>query len=187
MKLQCLSTMLITTVATSVLVTTEAQAQDKSHTDKIQTPIKFKEVDEPSLTIHFKDNSHPETNQYLANFFKVFIASNKNNLKTLLASGFVQKVGDKENNYNAFIKHASFLSNQLKSMDIVFEDVNIDSDGTISDIHTVTASKLDGTSAIFKLYAFYYFDKKEKLTKIDESSVLLHGSKADSDLGSQTS
>ncbi|EAR57696.1 hypothetical protein SKA34_08918 [Photobacterium sp. SKA34] len=195
MKLKYLSILAITSVATSLLLTTGVQAQGENQLEKIHSSIQFKKsepivsskVYEPSLTVEFKDNAYPETNQYLTKLFKAFLASDQSELKTMLTTDFTQKFGGEENRGNAFIQHASTLSKQLKSMDIVFEDVNIDSDGTISEIHTVTATKLNGKSAILKLYAFYYFDNTGKLKKIDELSTLLHGAKADRDLGSRTS
>ena len=187
MKLKYLSTMAIAGVATSLLLTTAIQAKERDQLEKIHSPTQLKKIDDPSLTISFKDNTHPETNQYLTEMFKAFLASDKSELKAGLTSDFVQKFGGEENRYNAFIQHASTLSKQLKSMDVVFEDFNVDSDGTISDIHTVSVTKLDGTTAIFKLYSFYYFDNTGKLKELDELSSLIDGSSEDRDLGSRTS
>ncbi|ARV75524.1 hypothetical protein [Vibrio campbellii] len=140
----------------------------------------------PVLTVEFEDQSNPENNQYLEELFKAFIAHDKSNLKYMLSEGFAQKFGGEKNSYNEFIKHSLVLSEQLTRMEIVFEDVNVSSDGTISEIHTVEVTKLDGSRSKLKLYAFYYFDQSGKLEYIDELSTLLEGPEEDKNMGSRT-
>ena len=96
MKLKYLSILAITSVATSLLLTTGVQAQGKDQLEKIHSSIQFKKsesivsskVYEPSLTVEFKDNAYPETNQYLTKLFKAFLASDQSELKTMLTTDF---------------------------------------------------------------------------------------------------
>ena len=140
----------------------------------------------PTLKVQFENNSNPKANEYLLGFFKAFIARDKTALESMLSKGYIQKFGGSQNDRDEFIQHSLVLSKQLKTMDILFKDVNIDSNGTISEIHVVEVTELDGSKSKFKLYAFYYFDNDGKLKLIDELSTMLEGSNENKDMGSRT-
>ena len=140
----------------------------------------------PTLTVKFEDNSNPKANKYLVDFFKAFIARDKTVLESMLSKEYIQRFGGDHNDRDEFLQHSLLLSKKIKTMDILFKDVNIDSNGTISDIHVVEVTELDGSKSKFKLYAFYYFDSDGKLKLIDELSTMLEGSNENKDMGSRT-
>lgn len=140
----------------------------------------------PTLTVQFEDQSNIQANKFLEETFKAFIDRDKSHLKSMISESFVQKFGDDKNTHDEFIQHASVLTEQLTRMDIVFEDVNVDADGTVSEIHTVEVTKNDGSRAKFKLYAFYYFDHMGTVKLIDELSIQIEGAVEDQDMGSRT-
>lgn len=168
--------LLHSTIALSVLLTAGAVIAKPSPTLN----------SDPILNVKFEDNTNPKTNQYLEKMFTAFVAKDKTDLKSILSDNFVQKLGIKENKYDDFVQHSSFISNNISKINLTFKDVNVDADGTVSEIHIVEATKLDGSITKAKLYVFHYFDENGNLKKIDELSTMIEGSEADKDLGFRT-
>ncbi|BAJ04250.1 hypothetical protein SVI_4279 [Shewanella violacea DSS12] len=128
--------------------------------------------------------SHPEANRFLKQTFEIFL-NNPSELDRLLSDDFVQVFAGGTNNRDKFLAHSTVLTESLLGAKINFEDVNVDNDGVISEIHTIALTKKDGSEAVLRFLAFYYF-KDGKLTKVDELNTLVKGSSEDSDLGSRT-
>ncbi|WP_039983526.1 hypothetical protein [Vibrio sagamiensis] len=168
--------LLHSTIALSVLLASGAVNAQASSTPNV----------DPILNVKFEDNANPKANQYLEKMFTAFVAKDKTDLKSILSDNFVQKLGIKENKYDDFVQHSSYISNNIRQINFTFKDVNVDADGTVSEIHVVEATKLDGSITKAKLYVFHYFDKNGKLMKIDELSTMIEGSEADKDLGFRT-
>ncbi|AQS40655.1 hypothetical protein Sps_05592 [Shewanella psychrophila] len=136
------------------------------------------------VEVTFNDLSHPEANRFLEQTFEVFL-NTPSELDKQLSDDFVQVFGGGINDRTEFLAHSTVLSDSLLGAKIHFEDVNVDSDGVISEIHTIALTKKDGSEAVLRFLAFYYF-KDGKLTKIDELNTLVKGSSEDSDIGSRT-
>ncbi|ROS01770.1 SnoaL-like protein [Sinobacterium caligoides] len=135
------------------------------------------------VEMSFDDIGHPEVNHYLRQTFGTFF-NNPEAMESELSDDFVQVFGGKINSRADFLAHVSVLQQSLTGAKIRFEDVSIDKDGVISEIHTIALNKKDGSEAVLRFLAFYYF-KDGKLSKVDELSAVVQGSSEDRDLGSR--
>ncbi|ROS01769.1 ketosteroid isomerase-like protein [Sinobacterium caligoides] len=132
----------------------------------------------------FDDMSHPKANEFLQQSFDALLNDHQK-LEGSLADDFVQVFGATINSREDFLDHSKALQKSVASAKVHFEDVNVDEDGTISEIHTVAIRKKDGSEAVLRFLAFWSF-KDGKLSKIDELSALIQGSSADKDIGART-